>query len=258
MVSLPKSDPELHFTASGAGDIAIICIHGWGCEGGQFAGLAQDLSRDFRVFCPDLPGHGQTPLGALVPGWKDYAEVIAAFAERRALRSPVLLGHSMGGLLSLVAAAATGIKPRAVINLDGGLPAAEKTLAGQRLIRSWLAQSDFQERFARMSREVLFLPAERDAQCDAIVRTMCAAPEPVLRFLPERMEELDARQILPKINCPVLYVGSAAPRFDPAQARAILPGLRCEQIPGAGHFLQVYAEREVSAMVRNFLDLGPR
>jgi pimeloyl-ACP methyl ester carboxylesterase len=82
---------------------------------------------------------------------------------------------------------------------------------------------------------------------------MCSAPEAVLRFLPERVGEMDARVVLPKIACPVLLVGSAAPRFDPAQARSILPGLRYEQIPGAGHFLQVYAAQEVVRLVRDFV-----
>lgn len=246
--------PHLHFTSSGSGDAAIVCIHGWGCEGGQFAGLAGDLSKSFRVFCPDLPGHGQTPLGAFVPGWDHYADVIADFVEGLGLRAPVLLGHSMGGLLSLVAAARGRVQPRAVINLDGGLPAAEKTLAGQRLIRSWLSESNFRERLAKLLREVFFLAAERDDRCDAIVHTMCSAPEAVLRFLPERIEELDATRILLKINCPILFVGSAAPRFDLAKARAILPGLNYKQITDAGHFLHVYAERDVLRTVRQFLN----
>ena len=247
------TERTIHFTMSGSGDAAIICVHGWGCEGGQFAGLARELAKNFRVFCPDLPGHGRTPLGAFVPGWESYAGVIADFARQQGLRSPVLLGHSMGGLLSLVAAASTPIQPRAVINLDGGLPAAERTLAGQRLIRSWLGQSDCRDRLAGMLREAFFLPAERDARCDAIVRTMCSAPEAVLRFLPERIEELDASRILPTINCPLLFVGSASPRIDLAKAKAIVPGIRCEQISNAGHFLQIYAEREVLGIVRNFL-----
>ncbi len=244
---------NLHFTSSGSGDDAMVCVHGWGCEGGQFAGLAGDFSRSFRVFCPDLPGHGGTPPGAFVPGWDHYADVIADFVEGQGLRAPVLLGHSMGGVLALVTAARGRIQPRAVINLDGGLPAAEKTLAGQTLIRSWLDESDFRERLAGLLREAFFLPAERDGRCDAIIRTMCSAPEAVLRFLPERIGELDASRILPKIGCPVLFVGSAAPRFDLAKAKAILPGLNYKQITDAGHFLHVYAEREISRMVRDFL-----
>ena len=61
-MSIISTMQSMHCKISGTGTIALICIHGWGCEGGQFAGLARALDPDFRVYRPDLPGHGATPL----------------------------------------------------------------------------------------------------------------------------------------------------------------------------------------------------
>ena len=123
----------MHCEVSGTGAIALICIHGWGCHGGQFAGLARALDPDFRVFRPDLPGHGATPLESFTPSFGTYSGWIADFVENRGLQNPILLGHSMGGILALLTAAR--LRPRAVINLDGPLPATDQALAGHAIIR---------------------------------------------------------------------------------------------------------------------------
>lgn len=145
---------------SGSGEIPVICVHGWGCEAGQFTGLSRALASDYRVFCPDLPGHGRTPLGSFQPGFATYARAIAEFAESESLKNPILIGHSMGGVLSLIAA--ERVLPRAVVNLDGSLPASEKTLTALRAVRSWLDLPDFREKLAGALRENYFLPYSLD------------------------------------------------------------------------------------------------
>jgi pimeloyl-ACP methyl ester carboxylesterase len=241
---------ELHFEVSGAGEIPMICTHGWACDGRQFFELSQLLGKNFRIFRPDLPGHGQTPLKQFSPGFETYANALVEFALTHRLESSVLLGHSMGGVLSMIAASSGCLRPRAVINLDGSFPASEKTLAGQGAIRDWVDEPDFRERLARLLREVFFLPSERDARCEAILETMCSAPDVVLRFLPEHVADLRPDSVLSKVRAPVLYVGSAAPRFDKMRAAALISDFRFEQIADAGHFLHVYASEEVAKKVQ--------
>jgi pimeloyl-ACP methyl ester carboxylesterase len=145
-MSIISTMQSMHCEISGTGAIALICIHGWGCEGGQFAGLARALDPDFRVYRPDLPGHGATPLGSFTPSFDTYAGWIADFIESRGLENPILFGHSMGGMLSLLTAARLGV--RAVINLDGPLPATDDALAAHAVIRRWLDEPDFRVRLA--------------------------------------------------------------------------------------------------------------
>lgn len=248
---------ELHFEASGSGDIPLICTHGWGCNGGQFTALTRLLEREFRSYRLDLPGHGRTPLDGFRPGFERYAGLIVDFALKHKLERPVLLGHSMGGVLSLMAAASGRLPTRAVINLDGSLPPTDETRAGQQMIRSWLDEPDFRERLGKLLRKAFFLPSERDARCDEILQTMCSAPEAVLRFLPEQMDALDPRQILSRLTGPVLYVGCAASGFDFQRAAAVIPQLRLETIPDAGHFLHTYAANRVAAFLMSFVKPAP-
>jgi len=244
---------EPHFEISGSGGVPLVCTHGWACNGDQFTELGRLLAKEFRIFRLDLPGHGRTPLGGFKPGFEEYAGLVVNFVLQHKLERPVLLGHSMGGVLSLMAAASGRLQPRAVINLDGSLPATEKTLAGQKLICSWQDEPDFQDRLAKLLREVFFLPSERDARCDAILQTMGSAPDTVLRFMPQQASELRPERILPRVTAPVLFIGSAVPRFDSKKAAAAIPHLRLERISDAGHFLHVYAVDRVADLLKNFL-----
>jgi len=243
---------ELSCTVSGIGSIPLICLHGWACDGSQFGELSELLDKDFRIFCPDLPGHGKTPLNGFNPGFQPYARLIADFSKSQKLERPVLLGHSMGGVLCLMAAAQGGIQPRAVINLDGSFPAAPQSASGFQSLRALINTPHFRDRLALMVRESFFLDSERDARCEAIVQAMCSAPDPVLHFVPEQAGSLCAEQILPNVRVPVLYVGSASPRFDMDKAASLIPRVTFEQIHEAGHFLHIYAARKLAATLRQF------
>lgn len=250
----PSANPDLnwHCEVSGNGTIPLVCVHGWCCEGSQFAKLGQMLDADFRIHRPDLPGHGKTPLGTFEPGFAQYSAALAEWISQQNLEHPVLLGHSMGGVLALMAAKRVGA--RAVINLDGSLPAARSTLEGQAALRGWLGQPDFRERLANALREGFFLPHERDGEMEEINRHMCSAPEAVLRFLPETIGAIRPEHILSEVRMPVLYIGADKPRFDAGAAEALLPQLTVKQISHTGHFLHMRAPGAVADLVREFLD----
>jgi len=243
----------LHFEVSGTGEIPLLCIHGWGCNGAQFAELADRQGKSYRIYRPDLPGHGGSPLGDFRPTFANYAAAVCEFSAQHELADPILIGHSMGGALALIAAASGKIHPRAIINLDGSLPAAGHVLTAQATIRGWLDEPDFLDRFSAALSEGFFLPQERDARSVEIIRTMCSAPREVLRFLPEQIDSLDASAILPEITVPTLYIGASRPRFDGERAAAGIGRLRIEQIPDAGHFLHIYAVPQVQSLAEDFL-----
>ena len=215
--------------------------------------MSHTLANDFRIFRLDLPGHGRSPLAGLVPDFEGYARLITGFAQSHNLERSVLLGHSMGGILSLMAAGSGQLAPRAVINLDGSLPATDRTLADQKLICGWVREPDFRQRLAKQVRSAFFLPSERNARCEAIIHTMCSAPAVVLRLLPGEVAAVQSSHLLSRVKVPVLYVGSATPRFDAPKALSALPHLKLEQIADTGHFLHIYAADRVAFMIRRFL-----
>jgi pimeloyl-ACP methyl ester carboxylesterase len=85
----------------------ILMVHGAFCGGWVFERLAGAFAAaGHPVSAPDLPGHGAQDARDAASGlsMSVYAKAIAA--EARSLGAPpVLIGHSMGGLVALMAAA---------------------------------------------------------------------------------------------------------------------------------------------------------
>jgi pimeloyl-ACP methyl ester carboxylesterase len=87
-------------------------VHGAFCGGWAFARFRAPFeAAGFRVACPDLRGHGAEEPDGAVAGLSmgDYAADVARLCETFS-EPPVLLGHSMGGLVAQLAARQTPLK----------------------------------------------------------------------------------------------------------------------------------------------------
>lgn len=86
----------------------LVLVHGGAAHAHWWAFLAPMLTRGYHVVALDLSGHGDSghrdryPYGV----WCD--EILAVAQDAGMTRPPVLVGHSMGGLVSIVTAALHG------------------------------------------------------------------------------------------------------------------------------------------------------
>lgn len=93
-----KKEGELHFIESGSG-FPIVLLHGFLEDHSVFDAIVPGLNPWFRVICPDFPGHGESPVLPGGGGIENYAEALNKATAN--LPPFVLLGHSMGGYISL-------------------------------------------------------------------------------------------------------------------------------------------------------------
>ncbi|MFI4935497.1 MAG: alpha/beta hydrolase [Caulobacterales bacterium] len=85
----------------------IVMTHGAFCGGWVFDDFAAPFVKaGHAVTAPDLPGHAAGASASATAGlsMSDYALALAKVAEAQSA-PPVLIGHSLGGLVSLLAAA---------------------------------------------------------------------------------------------------------------------------------------------------------
>lgn len=94
---------SLYYRQLGKG-FPIILIHGF-CETHEiWNGFAEELSRSFEVFVIDLPGFGESPLPQSPFSVDDVATIVLAWINQTNIKHPVLIGHSLGGYVSLAMA----------------------------------------------------------------------------------------------------------------------------------------------------------
>lgn len=99
----------------------IICTHGIGSSGAEFAILAQCLNEHgYDVVCPDWLGHGESQYlwqeGAY--RWEMYLRCLAAVTRKYRTGNLHFLGVSWGGMMLLLFLIATRLKPRSAIFVD--------------------------------------------------------------------------------------------------------------------------------------------
>jgi len=100
----------------------VVMVHGAFCGGWAFERLRGPFERSGRrVLTPNLRGHepGARDDAVLGLSMRDYAYDIAALCQSQT-EPPILVGHSMGGLVAAMAAAKTPV--RAVVLLAPSAP----------------------------------------------------------------------------------------------------------------------------------------
>lgn len=100
----------------------IVCVHGLGGSGLNWSAIAPLLTRRCRLIAPDLAGHGLTQ--SLGRGANVAANriLLHRFIESVAGGPVILMGNSMGGMISLLEASAARDAVAGLILLDPALP----------------------------------------------------------------------------------------------------------------------------------------
>nr|MBI1231848.1 alpha/beta fold hydrolase [Cytophagales bacterium] len=95
--------PDIVYTDQGYGN-PLILIHGFGEDKSMWDTFQKHLSSDYRVLCPDLPGFGESPLPDEKVTIEVVAEILATWISDLGLGNPVVIGHSLGGYVTLALA----------------------------------------------------------------------------------------------------------------------------------------------------------
>lgn len=88
------------FTVQGSGP-PLVLLHGFLEDSTIFNALAEALSDRFTAICIDLPGHGQSGTLGYVHTMDDMAEAVKAVLDELHVERCVMVGHSMGGYVTL-------------------------------------------------------------------------------------------------------------------------------------------------------------
>ncbi|TMK87169.1 MAG: alpha/beta hydrolase [Actinobacteria bacterium] len=100
----------------------FVCVHGLGGSHLNWAAVAPGLSRRGTVLALDLAGFGLTPPEGRSTSVGANWRVLHGFLEALDLPPVVLVGNSMGGMLSLIQAAHAPESVEALILVDAAFP----------------------------------------------------------------------------------------------------------------------------------------
>ena len=253
----------------------VLALHGWLDNAASFAALADELP-ECDVVALDFPGHGHS--GHRPPrSWYhyiDYVDDALAALDELGWQQCAVLGHSLGGAVASVLAAARPARVSKLMLIEalgplGWRPGTavealrkgfdERATAPAKQLRVFADPSDAVA--ARMRANHLSEAAARRLVARSLARVdggYAWRSDPRLTVAtPARIHEDQIREWLAAIACPTLLIAADPPQpyFDASlrEARmACVPDLRAVVLPG-NHHLHLEDPVPVAREIRAFL-----
>lgn len=250
---LDRAGMRLAYTVDGDGDPPIIFIHGWSCDRSYLGPQIQHFGRRHAVAALDLRGHGDSDRpepGLAAYDVSAFADDVLALAADLGFDRPVVVGHSLGGLVALECATRSRMVS-AVVMIDVA-PIANHAIKALLRESVPIVRDDLNGTWRTNFVETMFLPSDTTRQ-GGIIKAMTTVPPLIAAACLQAIADFDGIAALRAVTVPVLSIGAAAPHNAASDLLAACPTITIGQTVGAGHFNQLEVPDQVNAMMARFL-----
>lgn len=237
---------------------AMILMHGITSSGKDFQPVLRDLMTMCRPFVMDLRGHGGSDKPASGYHYRDYVADLTTGIAALELDRPIVLGHSLGGIIAMYWAAQHPDVARALIIEDSPLRSGEDFRSA---FDGWLALNampapDLRAWYAAKN------PAWSDAILDARTAAMTGTVRAAITELMQASmasDGIDSSPALSQITEPVLYLhgdieyGSMVHPEDVDDLPNRIRDVTVQRVPGSGHTIHRSHPQDWLMHVREFL-----
>lgn len=255
-------DIALAVTEYGTAGLPLILLHGIGSRGVSWWPVVDALATRFRLVVPDLRGHGDSDKPESGYQLTDYAGDLAGLIETLGIDRPLIVGHSLGGVVTLVWAVFHPDRAERIALEDVPLRGGSR---GSSLFDEWLALASMTvEDAAAHFREEH--PEWTDEECHRrAVSITSTVPAVFTELRDASMDdgETDRISFLAGIQSPILHVrgdletGSMVVPEDAERLAEVVPNVRLARIPGGSHSLhREQTETFLAALVPFLLGEG--
>ena len=133
-------DGPVHVADYGGPDGAplLVCVHGLGGSHLNWAALAPYLTDRYRLVAVDLLGHGRTPAAGRTPDVDGHVSLLHGAIDQLSDGPVVLVGNSLGGLVSALCATDSPDKVAGLVLIDPALPAGRIGLVHPRVVSNFV------------------------------------------------------------------------------------------------------------------------
>jgi pimeloyl-ACP methyl ester carboxylesterase len=259
MSSLTTDQGVVHYEAYGHGR-PVILLHGWLGSWGLWQETMAYLGPYYRTYALDFWGFGESGKKRESYDVQDFVRLVDQFMDQLGIIRAPLVGHSMGGTVSLSVAIHYPSRVSKVVVVGspivGSSLAFPLKLAGRRPIAVLLFNMMWAFRFGmRLASPFICRDPRFPKMMDNdLSRTTL---ESFLLSI-SSLRQTDLRPLLSNISIPAMGMyGEKDIIVDPDQWRPMLDGLsntRVERFPRAGHFIMLDDPDPFMDKLKDFLD----
>ncbi|QNA45771.1 alpha/beta fold hydrolase [Lacibacter sediminis] len=251
---------SLSYFITGKGNQSIILIHGFGEDSRIWKYQVDYLQNDYRLFIPDLPGTGQSAIGTGELSMESMAAMIKQMMDAEKIDQCIMLGHSMGGYVTLAFAELypEHLTAFGLIHSTAYADSEEKKAARQKSI-SFIKEHSAAE-FMKTTIPNLFsqrfTKEHKDQVDELIAQGNQFTSEALIAYYTAMINRPNRSHVLQNTTVPVLFfIGEEDKAVSPADALAqtALPTVSMAKlIPGIAHMGMLEATTELNLTIGEF------
>lgn len=229
---------RIHYTDQGAGEPALVLVHGWSCDGTYWGAQVPEFAKTHRVVTVDLAGHGASSANRVTYTMDLFGEDVVTVLQALDLKDVILVGHSMGGAVIVEAAL---LAPDRIAGLVGveNFQNINLSLPESAIVNF---MSPFRANFRDSVEEWvsgMFAGGPGTELARAVSADMASAPEDVaLSAMTEMMSWYGSAPIkrMRKLTVPLMSINVDIPATDVEALKGIIPAYQCRVMAKHGHF----------------------
>lgn len=250
--SVARDGVTLRYDEAGAGEPPILFIHGWTCNRTHWRDQMSHFAKKHRVVAVDLRGHGESDKPDQDYSIDGFVDDVAWLIGELGLEKPVVIGHSMGGVIAMNLARKHPALTSAVVLVDAPIcPLPEAMAPLREQIFAAFQTPAYASAAAGFARE-FFFDANSPPEVIEAVMSSISAPQRVTHtalasaLAPEN-------QVAGPIPVPSLFVRAQTQYATEDQLRERYPGMGIITVPAA-HFVQMEQPAATNNIIADFLD----
>jgi 3-oxoadipate enol-lactonase len=259
----PLNTRDGRFSYEAAGDPAmqpLVFLHGIGGAARAWRGQVAAFSDRYRVIAWDMPGYGGSASLPTV-GIAALADALRDFLREVGATTPILVGHSIGGMIVQQLLAKSPDIASAVV-LAQTSPAFGKPDGDwqKAFIEARLGPLDRGETLVSLAPTLVkeLVGDDPDVSGMELARhCMACVPEPTYRATMLALMGFDLRDALKNISVPTLVLSGSKDKNAPAPMMAkmagYIPSATYVELEGAGHLVNLERPGEFNAALDRFL-----
>jgi 3-oxoadipate enol-lactonase len=240
---------------------ALVFLHGIGGSAASWGAQLAEFSFAYRTVAWDMPGYGgSAPLSE--PSFPRYAQCLHDFLAEHTIEQPILVGHSIGGMIvQEFLTTYPGLTRAAVLYATSPAFGRKDGEWQQQFMRERLGPLDEGKTMVELAPylvQSLVGPGVTAAGIALAQQSMAAVPENVYRASMLCLLEFDRRAALSQINIPCLLLTGEADTNAPPEMMekmaAKIPGAQFRSLPNLGHLAHMEDPAAFNAILKAFLD----
>ncbi len=243
---------SIHYDDLGAGEPALVFVHGWSCDRIYWAGQLEYFAGSHRVVNVDLAGHGDSGQDRTDWTMQAFGEDVSTVVTALDLRNVVLIGHSMGGKVVVEAARQLGDRVVAVVGVDTFHSGGRETPRDmQEEVFGQIAE-DYAGFIATFV-DRTFVEQSDPAIKDWVKADMSAAPYTSAVGARQASGNYDATPVVAALDVPLILINSDFLPTDTAHLQAHAKHFEYREMSGVGHFLMLEDPETFNALLSGVL-----